>query len=226
MNAFKRIVLILVIVLFPLLAFTSAMRLALTPVYINFEYRQSAFPSDPYGFSTAERLHWAQLSLDYLLAKIPHSQFYNMKLPDGAPLFNARELAHMMDVRRLSLPLMNLWKVLLVFFLCVFALSFHGHWQRSLLSALRASGLAMILLIGLILLLVWLNFDQLFTAFHRLFFEGDTWLFYPSDNLIRLFPMRFWSDLFIFIGGLTILICLLPLILERALQFRLNQKAQ
>jgi len=226
MNAFKKIVLILVIVLFPLFALISSMRLALTPVYINFEYRQPAFPADLYGFSTVERLHWAQLSLDYLLGRVSHEQFSSLKLPDGTPLFNARELSHMWDVRRLSMPLMNLWKVLLVSFLCVFALSFYGHWQRSLLSALRASGLAMILLIGLILLLVWLNFDQLFTAFHRLFFEGDTWLFYPSDNLIRLFPMRFWSDLFIFIGSFTIIICLFPFFIERVLTIRRNQKAQ
>ena len=226
MNAFKKIMLILVIILFPLLALTSAMRLALTPVYINFEYSQPAFPADPFGFSTTDRLYWGQLSLNYLLGGITHEQFSSLKLPDGTPLFNARELAHMWDVRRLSLPLMGIWRVLLVFFLCVFALSFYGHWQRSLLSALRASGLAMILLIGLILLLVWLNFDQLFTAFHRLFFEGDTWLFYPSDNLIRLFPMCFWSDLFIFIGSFTIIICLFPFFIESAFKIRRNQKAQ
>jgi integral membrane protein (TIGR01906 family) len=48
------------------------------------------------------------------------------------------------------------------------------------------------------------SFWQFFTVFHALFFEGDTWLFYYSDTLIRLFPMRFWQDAFIFVGVLTV----------------------
>jgi integral membrane protein (TIGR01906 family) len=63
------------------------------------------------------------------------------------------------------------------------------------------------LTIGLILAVlaaVMISFDALFTAFHRLFFTGDTWLFYFSDTLIRLFPMRFWRDGFIMMGAFTI----------------------
>ena len=37
-----------------------------------------------------------------------------------------------------------------------------------------------------------------FTGFHKLFFEGDSWLFFYSDTLIRLFPIRFWQDAFLF----------------------------
>ena len=36
-----------------------------------------------------------------------------------------------------------------------------------------------------------------FTAFHKLFFVGDSWLFLYSDTLIRLFPIRFWQDAFL-----------------------------
>jgi integral membrane protein (TIGR01906 family) len=36
-----------------------------------------------------------------------------------------------------------------------------------------------------------------FTLFHSLFFEGDSWLFAYSDTLIRLFPLRFWQDAFL-----------------------------
>jgi len=54
-----------------------------------------------------------------------------------------------------------------------------------------------------------INFDTLFTSFHRIFFEGDTWLFSYSNSLIRLFPLRFWQDVFITIGGLSIFFSLL-----------------
>lgn len=40
-------------------------------------------------------------------------------------------------------------------------------------------------------------FDIFFAAFHSLFFEGDSWLFLFSDTLIRLFPIRFWEDAFL-----------------------------
>jgi uncharacterized membrane protein len=42
-----------------------------------------------------------------------------------------------------------------------------------------------------------LAFWQFFTLFHGLFFEGDSWLFLYSDTLIRLFPIRFWQDVFL-----------------------------
>jgi integral membrane protein (TIGR01906 family) len=60
-------------------------------------------------------------------------------------------------------------------------------------------GLAVV--IGLIVLIgIAINpnvFWGFFTAFHQLFFEGDTWLFLYSDTLIRLFPLRFWQDAFL-----------------------------
>jgi hypothetical protein len=37
--------------------------------------------------------------------------------------------------------------------------------------------------------------------FHQVFFESSTWTFLWSDSLIRLFPLTFWEDSFIFVGG-------------------------
>jgi integral membrane protein (TIGR01906 family) len=58
-------------------------------------------------------------------------------------------------------------------------------------------------LIGAILAAILISFDALFTAFHHLFFTGDSWLFLYSDSLIRLFPLRLWQDGFIAMGILT-----------------------
>jgi len=54
------------------------------------------------------------------------------------------------------------------------------------------------------------SFWQFFTLFHELFFTGDSWIFEYSDTLIRLFPLRFWQDLFLFIP-ILIAICGLAL---------------
>ena len=49
-----------------------------------------------------------------------------------------------------------------------------------------------------------LAFWQLFILFHSVFFEGDSWLFLYSDTLIRLFPMQFWQDAFIWAGVIAV----------------------
>ncbi len=48
------------------------------------------------------------------------------------------------------------------------------------------------LVAGLILLSAWLNFDSLFTLFHRIFFSQGNWLFAPGSLLIQVFPLGFF----------------------------------
>ena len=59
-----------------------------------------------------------------------------------------------------------------------------------------AGTLAVVVLVGMFILpgLFW----SFFAGFHAIFFEGDTWQFAYSDTLIRLFPLRFWQDAFLF----------------------------
>jgi hypothetical protein len=47
-------------------------------------------------------------------------------------------------------------------------------------------------------------FWNFFTGFHTLFFEGDSWMFLYSDTLIRLFPIRFWQDAFLWAALLAL----------------------
>ena len=58
-------------------------------------------------------------------------------------------------------------------------------------------GFGLVLAIGLAIL-VWglMNFDSLFTAFHRLLFTNDGWLLDArTDMLIRLMPTSFFTSL-------------------------------
>jgi integral membrane protein (TIGR01906 family) len=62
-------------------------------------------------------------------------------------------------------------------------------------------------LVAMLLLLILIDFDKLFTQFHKLLsFPGDSWLFYSSDTLIRLLPIRFFTDTFIFVGLFTLMV--------------------
>ncbi len=190
----------------------TSIRVALTPLFISVEYRLPGFPPDEYGFSTADRLIWGEYSIDYLLGRISHQQLTNTYLPDGSPLFNQRELSHMLDVRNLTQQVLKIWKFLMLFILAAVVFLLITAKKRELVYSLKRGALFTILLILAILLYLAINFNQLFTQFHEIFFEGNSWLFFTSDDLIRLFPLRFWRDIFIFIGGLSGIIAALILL--------------
>jgi integral membrane protein (TIGR01906 family) len=201
-----RLFLTLLSILTPLLLITTAMRIALSPIFVNFEYRLSNFPPDIYGFSKEERLVWANYSIQYLLGKVSEEEFSTLEFPDGIPLFNDREISHMIDVRDLTVVMLNIWRILLVFFIIALFLGWKKNWLRTLVNSLENGAKITIAITLGIFLYVMVNFNHLFTIFHQIFFEGDSWLFFLSDTLIRLFPIKFWQDLFIYIGSFCILI--------------------
>lgn len=174
----------------------------LTPLTPEIQYKLLNVPADPYGFTTADRLKWSKVSIDYLLNDQDISWLASHTLPDGSPLFNDRELSHMLDVKVLVKAMILAWMLIGLF---IILMRFVFQWLKSSPLFWKAISLGGWISIGFIVAVmvgVALNFDQLFTFFHEVFFKGDTWLFYTSDNLIRLFPMEFWSNCFIIIGVL------------------------
>jgi integral membrane protein (TIGR01906 family) len=192
------------------------MRTALSPFFVNLEYKLPNFPPDTYGFTTDERLVWADYSIRYLLGKVSEEEFSTIQFLDGAPLFNEREISHMIDVRDLTLIMLAIWRILFGFFTIVLFIGWKNNWQRAFLRALEDGAKATLAIIVGILIYVLINFNQLFTLFHQIFFEGDSWLFYLSDTLIRLFPIKFWQDLFIYIGSFCILTSSILIIFGRS----------
>ena len=111
----------------------------------------------------------------------------------------------MEDVKELAKAFNVVWIVSLVGLVGVTVWAWQGGWMADYKLMLSKAGLYTIIILATLVLFIFLSFDALFTGFHRIFFEGDTWLFYYSDTLIRLFPIRFWQDAFIFAGGFTLL---------------------
>ncbi len=205
MKTFLRILSWLVTVLLPLALLFLGLRLMLTHAFLQVEYRLPGFPPDEYGFSLQDRLHYAPLAMDYLLNDADVSFLGTQTFPDGSPLYNGRELGHMQDVKLVVRPVLwigyALWAVLLT--LGIWA-RLGGWWDLFRVGLRRGGWLAagLVLAIGLFALL---SFWQFFTLFHALFFAEGSWMFFYSDTLIRLFPMRFWQDAFLFAGLLTLL---------------------
>lgn len=219
MKNIMKLLLYIIVIIIPLVIVLTAIRVALTPLFISVEYRLPGFPPDEFGFTIEDRLIWSDYSIDYLLGRMSHQDLTATQLSDGTPLFNQRELAHMLDVRILTYQVLLIWRVLLLLLLTLTIVAIRSNMTRALVDSVKRGALLTILIIFAVLLYLAINFNQLFTQFHQLFFEGGTWLFYLSDNLIRLFPLRFWRDIFLFIGGLSTLISFLIILIP----FRISE---
>lgn len=222
----KTIYKVLLCTLFCVVVILSAIRLCLTPTFIDLQYNVFGVPEDTYGFTLQERTEYAYLSVDYLLGKVSDQEFESLTFPDGNALFNQRELSHMQDVRDLAVIAVRVWFIALIALLIVIGVGQKMGWQQPSMQAGKTAGLLVLSFILVVLISVTLNFDQLFSAFHRVFFEGDTWLFYTSDSLIRLFPTPFWVNVFVVIGLVSALLSIgLYLFCDRGLK-KLKKEVQ
>jgi len=194
-----------VAILIPLALIGLSIRILLTPVFLNIEYNMPYFPPDDYGFTKADRLKWAPYALDYLVNNADISYLGDLKFDDGSSIYGERELSHMSDVKRVTKSALNIWYISLALLLMLGIWSWRWDWMQTYRQGLTRGGWLMVglsVVVGLIVIVgiaidpnVFWNF---FAGFHSLFFTGDSWLFSYSDTLIRLFPIRFWQDAFLF----------------------------
>jgi integral membrane protein (TIGR01906 family) len=129
---------------------------------------------------------------------------------DQEPLFNAREIAHLADVRDLfqGLFTVQLLAVALTLGLAVALLA--ASPLRLLARALLYGSLLTVALIGAGAALAYLGFDSAWRQFHFLAFTNDLWELDPArDHLIQMFPRDFWYDITLLIGAFTLLEALL-----------------
>jgi integral membrane protein (TIGR01906 family) len=210
----------------PILFTVIAVRLVMSPLFLRLEYTRANFPPDPYGFTLEERLRYAPPSVEYLLNGADISFLEDLRLPRGivpldtcvpAPennnlcyMFNARELQHMADVKQVTFYTYWTGIVLSVVSLIAGVYLWQQHRLGLRLGLLHGSQLALVFIVTIVVLAT-TAWDFFFTGFHRLFFEGDSWLFRYSDTLIRLFPEVFWFDAAISIGIIVTLQALIVL---------------
>jgi integral membrane protein (TIGR01906 family) len=195
----------LVTILVTIALVLSAVRLLMTSAFVQLEYRTPNFPRDPYGFSRDERLYWSQIALDYLLNDEGIDFLADLRFPDGSPVYNERELVHMVDVKNVVQAALNVWYISVAGLLILGLWAWRGGWWDEYRQGLARGGWFTIFTIGAVILFVLVGFGIFFVFFHDVFFDPGTWVFHYSDTLIRLFPERFWRDAFLAIGSISIL---------------------
>jgi integral membrane protein (TIGR01906 family) len=185
-------------VLIPVLLLLSSVWVILltASIWVPVEYRMPGFPPDRYGFTLQDRIEWSAVDIRFLLGSEPITYFDRFQLTDGSPMHNERELVHMEDVKALLDT--TRW-VLAAGILLAAAVTFllvrlrGGGYARL---AWRSGALWTIYLMVLLGVGLILGFGFVFVGFHRLFFQGSSWIFPLSDTFIRLYPERFWRDTF------------------------------
>lgn len=179
------------------------------PNYAEWEYGR--IPPDRLGLTTQQRLALAYENLRYLRHTAPAEEtihlLEDLRLPDGAALYNQREIDHMLDVKHVTDALRNIWGIagLLVsggwLYFMLKLRDARQAWQAILWGGVLTVGI--LLAIALFILLAW---DLFFVQFHELLFPPGTWTFAYTDGLIRLFPERFWFDVGVLISGGALLL--------------------
>lgn len=202
-------------ILLALVLVLTNVRLLLTETFVVAEYAGPGFPVDPYGFTQEQRVAYASLALDYLLNDAGTSFLTEQRHGDGTPLYNGRELRHMVDVRNLVQSALRVW----LGCAALLAVALWWAWRRQGWPGVRQNlhfgGRLTLILMAVLLIVLVVSFSFLFVGFHRIFFDSGTWVFYRSDTLIRLFPERFWRDAFGLLLGMTLAEAGLILLLTR-----------
>ncbi|MGA7191988.1 MAG: TIGR01906 family membrane protein [Anaerolineales bacterium] len=202
----------LITLLIPFVLIGLGIRVLLTPLFPNIEYRLPYFPPDVYGFSTQDRLRWGMSGINYLLNSADVSYLGDLKFNDGTPLFTEPELSHMHDVKVVVQNFLKIWYIVIVVLILFGIWAWRGKWLDAFVQGLRRGGwltLALAITIGVIATIGASGngdlFWSFFAGFHGLFFEGNSWLFPDSDTLIRLYPLQFWQDAVLYIGIISAL---------------------
>ena len=206
MNRWIQVLLqIVIVVAVPIVLVVMPVRLLMHPRYVQLEYDKTGFPPDPLDFSLEERTRLAIIGVESIVGPRGVVVLQEARLPDGSPAFNQREVSHMQDVRVVTANIYVAQVIALVAgALATIALVRAGPRISAPIAWLTGATATVVLLVALIGLVL-IGFDTFFTAFHRVFFTGETWLFDFSDTLIRLYPPQFWFDAATIIGVTTII---------------------
>lgn len=171
----------------------GAVRATTLPWFPRWAYGRADFPADTYGMPPEERLELAEACIAFL--NLPHdrSLLSSLRLADGDSVFNERELQHMDDVK-VVIDRLTAWAAfaLVIGVMAAYALGRRSD-RTAIWVALSDGGLLTLVTLVLVGLLMAVAWETFFVGLHGVFFAPDTWRFYYTDTLIRLFPEMFWQ---------------------------------
>jgi integral membrane protein (TIGR01906 family) len=198
----ERLGLILVAIATPCAIVGLSVLVFLNPIWVGFEQDRSNV--DKLTGYTSAQVHEVTGSILSDLVFGPPNFAVTV---DGAPVLDARERGHMVDVRTV---MGELGFVAVLAAVMLVALGLYSRGRRWFWWA--ASIGARVLLVGVVVvgLAMTLVFDQIFELFHEIFFAPGTYLFNTSsEKLVQLFPDQFWSETSIALAGVVLVLAVI-----------------
>ena len=172
------------------------------------EYAKYDTPSNVRGeMSLDDAVHVTENMLDYCIGRLDTLDDTEATI-DGVsgPFFTDREKSHLADCRVLfqkGLRARVIACLLLIAFV-IYIYIHNGKDTPSLLAKgyLKALGFTVALTIVVAVLCV-IDFTQVFTVFHHIFFDNDLWILYPDkDQLINIMQEDVFADAAMWIAGI------------------------
>lgn len=176
----------MIILLMPLALTLTSLYVFMSPQFVAWQYARPDFPLAD-RFTPEARLAHSLATLRYVRGEITLHDLVNLGV------YNDREIKHLVDVRNVTRTMFVLHPLALALILVAILLLARHPATRSLAGrAILQGGILTLALVTAVGLFALVAFDAFFVAFHRLFFEGDSWLFNYSDSLIQFYPEPFW----------------------------------
>lgn len=202
-----------VVMAMPLFIGFGWITLVIGPAYPRYEYAKPDFPPDLEGMppatavslgltpmTQAERLELALTAVAYLESWQPAETAIVMlaaqQLPHAdTPLYNQRELNHLVDVKHITDVIR--WLALVTAVPVIGGLLFLLRQPRTRQEgylALGQGGVFTVILLSGVATLILFGWPFFFYQFHGLLFSAGSWTFAATDSLMRLYPERFFFD--------------------------------
>lgn len=136
--------------------------------------------------------------LDYLQNKRDDISVEVVVEGKNVPMFNQKEIDHMVDVKDLFTGLNSLqMAAYVIFIILIVALTITNRMSSLTNSIYRALGVYLFV-IGGIALYAFIDFSGFWVIFHKVLFSNDLWLLNPNtDRMINMFPEVFFNRLVI-----------------------------
>ena len=168
-----------------------------TPGYYKMEYEKYQVLDDLPEMTMDDLLSVTDEMMAYLRGNREDLHVFTTMGGEYREFFNARETAHMEDVRGLFLGGLWLRRIGLMFTLAFAALLYfwkRGRKDRSAYLARAGPGVFFAACLALAAVIS-TDFSRYFVVFHHIFFDNDLWILDPdTDMLINIVPEAFFMD--------------------------------
>ena len=177
------------------------------------EYAKYDTPSNVRGeMSLDDAVHITEDMLEYCIGRLDTLDDTEATI-DGVtqPFFTDREKTHLYDCRVLFQKGLRA-RVIACLLLAAFVIYIYMHNGKEKTPVLLARGYLgslglIVVLAAVVAVLCVIDFTQVFTTFHHIFFDNDLWILDPrKDNLINIMQEDVFSDAAMWIAGIWLAI--------------------